>query len=143
MYTADLSGDRVWAHGLRERDVMQEVGKVDMPVKGMHPRHLVAHPAGGYLHVVMEAGNEVVEYALDDRGLPTGGGGGRWSLIPEGMFLFSEILHMSASDRHLQAHKIPPTGPLKLHTRLHTVICGPRPARRQTRRCTAIYLVSP
>ncbi|RDL39847.1 uncharacterized protein BP5553_04187 [Venustampulla echinocandica] len=86
LYSADLNGDAVWAHGAGTRwggddRAMAVKGMFNMPKKGKHPRHLVAHPNGEVLHVVMEAGNEIVELEVDRRGVPVKETG-TWSLIP-------------------------------------------------------------
>jgi hypothetical protein len=57
----------------------------------MHPRHLVAHPNGRLLHVVMKSGNEVLEIELDSSGLPVKELG-NWSTLPDSKsYLASQI----------------------------------------------------
>ncbi|KAK8062155.1 3-carboxy-cis-cis-mucoante lactonizing enzyme [Apiospora hydei] len=71
LYSADLEGDAVWAHIVSPDGTGRVVGlrgRYDLPEgrKGSHPRHLVVHPNGRVLYVVMEAANVVAAYALDE-----------------------------------------------------------------------------
>ncbi|KAL2169384.1 hypothetical protein VTG60DRAFT_6090 [Thermothelomyces hinnuleus] len=66
VYSADLSGDLIWTHSVDlATGRASEVGRFPAPEPGAHPRHLAVHPGGERLYAVLEAGNAVVEYALD------------------------------------------------------------------------------
>ncbi|EPE28267.1 3-carboxy-cis,cis-mucoante lactonizing enzyme [Glarea lozoyensis ATCC 20868] len=90
LYAADLNGDSVWTHRIDASEEerkgegeirVEEVGRWMVNRNGTHPRHLVAHPNGRTVHVVMESGNEVVEIENDERGIPRKEVG-FWKTIP-------------------------------------------------------------
>ncbi|KAK7995563.1 carboxy-cis cis-muconate cyclase [Apiospora arundinis] len=89
IYSADLSGDAIWSHSLSPDGTGRVVGLrggYDLPAeqRGAHPRHLVVHPNGRVLYVVMEAANEVVAYAIDPELRVVARELSRHSLLPEG-----------------------------------------------------------
>ncbi|KAK8030178.1 putative carboxy-cis-cis-muconate cyclase [Apiospora rasikravindrae] len=87
LYSADLEGDAVWAHIISPDGTGRVVGlrgRYDLPEKGMHPRHLVVHPNGRVLYVVMEAANVVAAYRLDETTRLPVAEISRHSLLPEG-----------------------------------------------------------
>ncbi|KAK8096550.1 carboxy-cis-cis-muconate cyclase [Apiospora kogelbergensis] len=89
IYSADLNGDALWAHFLSPDGTGRVVGlrgRYDLPdaQKGSHPRHLVVHPSGKVLYVVMEATNVVVAYAIDQRLRIVAEELSRHSLLPPG-----------------------------------------------------------
>lgn len=109
IYSADLDGEALWAHaispdgtgrvvGLRGRyDLLQpsEQQGHDQDQQGRQgeraelvppqgPRHLVVHPNGRVLYVVMEAANVVAAYSLDEATRLPLAGISRHSLLPEG-----------------------------------------------------------
>lgn len=43
------------------------VGSVEAPSKGDHPRWVEIHPSDAYLYVLMEAGNRICVYVIDER----------------------------------------------------------------------------
>ncbi|KAK7993277.1 hypothetical protein PG989_006658 [Apiospora arundinis] len=81
IYSADLSGDAIWSHSLSPDGTGRVVG---LRGGGAHPRHLVVHPNGRVLYVVMEAANEVVAYAIDPELRVVARELSRHSLLPEG-----------------------------------------------------------
>lgn len=83
LYSADLSGDKVWTHAVGNDGKVSPAAQLPIPA-GMHPRHLVAHSAGGYLYVVLEAGNAVVEYSLDEDTAAAKTQVNSYSVIPAG-----------------------------------------------------------
>lgn len=88
LYTADLSADKIWTHAVGNDGLVGLVSMYDLPVAGMHPRHLAAHSGGKYLYVLMEHENTVVEYVLDeDSGAPVGVSQ-TLSLLPRGEFVY-------------------------------------------------------
>jgi carboxy-cis,cis-muconate cyclase len=84
LYSADLSGDGVWTHSVGNDGKVSAVATLPMPSAGLHPRHLVAHSAGSYLYVVLEAGNSIVEYSLDEDTAAAKTQVNSYSLIPAG-----------------------------------------------------------
>jgi len=73
LYSADLNGNSIWTHSI-SRDSTQAprlLNRYRVVGADRHPRHLVAHPSGKYLHVLMEGSNQLAEFLLDERnGLP-------------------------------------------------------------------------
>jgi hypothetical protein len=58
--------NRVWCH---EKDVegkLTTVGFTEAPGGKDHPRWVEMHPKGKYLYALMEAGNRVCEYTIDE-----------------------------------------------------------------------------
>ena len=67
LYSADMWADKIWTH---EKDVngkLTLVDSVDAPAAGDHPRWVEIHPSGHYLYVLMEAGNRLGVYVIDER----------------------------------------------------------------------------
>jgi carboxy-cis,cis-muconate cyclase len=66
LYSADMWGNKIWTH---EKDgqsgKLSLVGSVDAPASGDHPRWVELHPQGTYLYVLMEAGNNLAVYVID------------------------------------------------------------------------------
>jgi carboxy-cis,cis-muconate cyclase len=75
---------QTWTHAMGNDGKVSAVATLPMPKAGIHPRHLVAHPAGEYLYVVLEAGNAVVEYSLDEDTAAAKTQVNSYSLIPAG-----------------------------------------------------------
>ncbi|CAL3968918.1 unnamed protein product [Diplocarpon coronariae] len=83
LYSADLNADKLWTHAVAEDGTVSLAANLDMPKTDMHPRHLTAHPARKYLHVLMEKQNTLAQFTLDEAGLPIEIVDS-YSLIPEG-----------------------------------------------------------
>lgn len=68
LYSADMWADKIWTH---EKDPetghLTLVDSLDAPEAGDHPRWMAIHPSGRYLYVLMEAGNNLAEYVIDER----------------------------------------------------------------------------
>ncbi|KAK8078777.1 hypothetical protein PG994_002584 [Apiospora phragmitis] len=87
IYSADLNGDALWAHVISPDGTGRVVGlrgRYDLAPAGQHPRHLVVHPNGRVLYVVMEAASVVAAYSLDDVTRLPVAELSRHSLLPEG-----------------------------------------------------------
>ncbi|KAL2148913.1 hypothetical protein VTH82DRAFT_1599 [Thermothelomyces myriococcoides] len=83
VYSADLKGNLIWTHSVDPTTGRaSEVGRFPAPKEGDHPRHLEVHPNGERLYVVLEAGNAVVEYAVDRDTGAVSAELGRHSLLP-------------------------------------------------------------
>lgn len=66
LYSADFSANGIWAHKVNQQTgVLTEVSFTPAPSDGFEPRHLIVHPSGRFLYVVMEAKNEVRVYAIN------------------------------------------------------------------------------
>lgn len=72
LYSADDTGNTLWTHA-----VDSVTGKVTYlsnlpgPTPGSDPRHVVVHPSGHYLYVILEGSSQLAQYAIDpDTRLP-------------------------------------------------------------------------
>ncbi|KAE9377386.1 3-carboxy-cis,cis-mucoante lactonizing enzyme [Stipitochalara longipes BDJ] len=112
LYSADLSGDRVWTHSVGNDGKVAVVGTLQVPSAGMHPRHLVAHSGGQYLYVVFEAGNALIEYSLDEDTETAKAQVNSYSLIPTGAnttkYWSAEVM-LSSTEKYLWATTRPQT----------------------------------
>jgi len=67
LYSADLTGNKIWTHRKDPRTGRLELaGCLQAPDPGDHPRWVALHPSGHYLYVLMEAGNRLAVYVIDD-----------------------------------------------------------------------------
>jgi carboxy-cis,cis-muconate cyclase len=67
LYSADLRGNKIWTHKKdSETGHLTLVGDIDAPDPGDHPRWVELHPSGAYLYVLMEAGNRLGVYVIDE-----------------------------------------------------------------------------
>jgi hypothetical protein len=68
LYSADLRGNKVWTHKKdSETGLLTLVGCVEAPDPLDHPRWVAIHPSGAYLYVLMEAGNRLAVYVIDEQ----------------------------------------------------------------------------
>lgn len=68
LYSADLRGNKVWTHKKDpETGLLTLVGCVEAPDPLDHPRWVAIHPSGAYLYVLMEAGNRLAVYVIDEQ----------------------------------------------------------------------------
>jgi len=86
LYSADLSGDGIWTHSVGNDGKVTAIGTLAVPSSGLHPRHIAAHSAGQRVYVVLEAGNAVVEYFLNEDTQAVDTLVKSWTLIPAGEF---------------------------------------------------------
>lgn len=76
---------------------VSEVDRFPAPYPEMGPRHLIAHPGGSYLYVVMEADNSITQFGLDpETGVPVKESLGAM-LIPIGMSRVVTVLGRQVS----------------------------------------------
>lgn len=68
LYSADMWANKIWTHR-KDPDTgkLVLVGSTDAPSPGDHPRWVEIHPSGKYLYVLMEAGNSLAAYIIDER----------------------------------------------------------------------------
>lgn len=68
LYSADMWANRIWTHRKvdAESGKLELVGSVEAPAKGDHPRWAEMHPSGKYLYALMEAGNRLAVYVIDE-----------------------------------------------------------------------------
>ena len=67
LYSADMWADKIWTHGKDVDGKLTLVGSLDAPSIGDHPRWVEIHPSGHYLYVLMEAGNRLGVYVIDEQ----------------------------------------------------------------------------
>ncbi|MCJ1415032.1 hypothetical protein MMC32_001362 [Xylographa parallela] len=68
LYSADMWGDKIWTHKKdSETGHLTLVGSLSASSTGDHPRWVEIHPSGMYLYVLMEAGNNLAVYVIDER----------------------------------------------------------------------------
>ncbi|KFY32746.1 hypothetical protein V495_08768 [Pseudogymnoascus sp. VKM F-4514 (FW-929)] len=65
LYSADLRANKIWTHRKNADGTLALVGSIDAPAPGDHPRWVELHPSG-YLYALMEAGNRVAVYVIDE-----------------------------------------------------------------------------
>lgn len=111
LYSADWGEDTLWTHRIdNATGNVQEVGSLTMPTAGIHPRHLTVHPNGTYVYVVMEAGNELVQFSLGEKYGNAVEDTASYSLIPTSML---GPLHNLSMTNPIQVRTPPSTGPQK------------------------------
>ncbi|KAF1999057.1 carboxy-cis,cis-muconate cyclase-like protein [Amniculicola lignicola CBS 123094] len=67
LYSADMWANRIWCHKKSVFGTVELVGYTEAPAKKDHPRWVEMHPGGKYLYALMEAGNQICEYVIDER----------------------------------------------------------------------------
>lgn len=60
------------------------VGSIEAPAGGDHPRWVELHPNGHYLYALMEGGNNIAQYVIDDATHLPVFTHQTWPLIPSG-----------------------------------------------------------
>jgi carboxy-cis,cis-muconate cyclase len=66
LYSADDTSNGIWVHKVnQETGALTKVSFTPAPSVDAGPRHLIVHPTGRFLYVVMEARNEVRVYAVN------------------------------------------------------------------------------
>jgi carboxy-cis,cis-muconate cyclase len=67
LYSADLRANKIWTHKKdTETGTLTLVDCIDAPSPDDHPRWVSIHPSGHYLYVLMEAGNRLGVYVIDE-----------------------------------------------------------------------------
>lgn len=67
LYSADMWANKIWTHKKDGKTgELTLVGSVDAPQPGDHPRWVEMHPSGAYLYALMEAGNNLAVYVIDE-----------------------------------------------------------------------------
>lgn len=68
LYSADMWANKIWTHRKdSETGKLSLVGSIDAPLPGDHPRWVELHPSGKYLYALMEAGNTLAVYVIDEK----------------------------------------------------------------------------
>jgi carboxy-cis,cis-muconate cyclase len=67
LYSADLRANKIWTHKKdAEMGKLALVGSIDAPLPSDHPRWVEMHPSGNDLYALMEAGNRLAVYVIDE-----------------------------------------------------------------------------
>lgn len=68
LYSADLQANKIWTHKKdAETGQLTLVDCLEAPAPGDHPRWVEMHHTGKYLYALMEAGNRLAVYVIDER----------------------------------------------------------------------------
>lgn len=68
LYSADLQANKIWTHRKDPTTgLLTLVDCLEAPAPTDHPRWVEMHPSGRYLYVLMEAGNRLAVYVVDER----------------------------------------------------------------------------
>jgi len=99
LYSADMWANRIWCHKKdAQTGKLETVGSIDAPRKGDHPRWVEMHPSGKYLYALMEAGNTLAAYTIDEKTrmpVPTGK---MYPLIPPSERYRTLVSHRTCAD---------------------------------------------
>lgn len=87
LYSADLSANKLWVHHRPDASSPQVelVGSVDAPDPRDHPRWVAIHPSGRTLYALMEKGNRICEYSINETTHMPEYTGRHYPLIPPGI----------------------------------------------------------
>ena len=66
LYSADMWANKVWTHKKNADGTLELVGSVDAPDTQDHPRWVAIHPNDKYLYALMEQGNNIAVYKIDE-----------------------------------------------------------------------------
>lgn len=67
LYSADMWANKIWTHKKGPDGQLTLVGSLEAPSAGDHPRWVAIHPSGHYLYALMEAGNNLAVYVIDEQ----------------------------------------------------------------------------
>lgn len=66
LYSADMGANRLWTHAKdKETGTVQLLGSIVAPGPDDHPRWVEMHKSGKHLYLLMESGNRLAEYKID------------------------------------------------------------------------------
>ena len=101
LYSADMWANRIWCH---EKDsktgLLQLVGFVEAPKSHDQPRWVAMHPSGKILYAVMEHGNTLAEYEIDDTTHLPNCTNKIYPLVPKGIFYPYEHNYVTNNSSH-------------------------------------------
>ncbi|RDW56439.1 carboxy-cis,cis-muconate cyclase [Coleophoma crateriformis] len=108
LYSADMGENKVWTHKKDpETGMVELVGSIEAPSPGDHPRWVAIHPSGKYLYALMEAGNNLAVYVIDEQTHLPVYTHIRYPLIPPGVknpkMYRSDVVFLSHSGKYLYA----------------------------------------
>ncbi|EMC91314.1 hypothetical protein BAUCODRAFT_80070 [Baudoinia panamericana UAMH 10762] len=110
LYSADMWANKIWCHKKdMQTGLLTLVGFVSAPAPGDHPRWVEMHPSGNYLYALMEAGNRLCVYVIDETTHMPVYSRQTFPLIPPGMDALhpkmyrSDVVFCSSSGKYLFA----------------------------------------
>lgn len=84
LYSADMKANGVWTHKKNYDGSVELVDFVNAPKKGDQPRWVEMHKSGRYLYALMEAGNNLAVYVVDEKSHKPVWTGATYPLVPPG-----------------------------------------------------------
>jgi carboxy-cis,cis-muconate cyclase len=116
LYSADMWANRVWCHKKDpESGHMTTVGSVDAPAAGDHPRWVEMAPSGKYLYALMEGGNRLGVYSIDEETHMPVYTNKIYPLVPPGKkrLLFSDLKAQTTDTKIRPSRDLPQDVPLR------------------------------
>lgn len=107
LYSADDTGNTLWTHQVgRDSGEVTALANLTGPTPGSDPRHVVVHPGGRYLYVILEGSSQLGQYTIDQgTGLPAYDG--VYSLLlsaqQDPVQYWADEVALSASNKYLWA----------------------------------------
>ena len=87
LYSADMKANCVWTHKKNADGTLELVDQVGAPRKGDQPRWVEISKNGKYLYALMEAGNMLSQYVIDEKTHKPVYTGMSYPLVPPGKTL--------------------------------------------------------
>lgn len=84
LYSADMKANGIWTHKKNDDGSVELVDFVVAPKKGDQPRWVEMHKSGRYLYALMEAGNNLAVYVVDEKTHKPVWTGVTYPLVPPG-----------------------------------------------------------
>lgn len=85
LYSADMKANCVWTHKKNADGTLELVDQVEAPRKGDQPRWVELSKNGRYLFALMEAGNMLSQYVIDEKTHKPVYTGVSYPLVPPGL----------------------------------------------------------
>lgn len=85
LYSADMKANGIWTHKKNEDGTLELVDFVNAPKEKDQPRWIEMHSSGRYLYALMEAGNNIAVYVIDEKTHQPVFTGVTYPLVPPGL----------------------------------------------------------
>ena len=93
LYSADLTANKIWTHKKdAQTGQLELIDCLEAPSPGDHPRWVEMHASGKYLYVLMEAGNRLGVYVIDERTHKPVFTHITYPLLPSGKQLLAQVI---------------------------------------------------
>lgn len=107
LYSADDTGNTLWTHAVDPATgEVTALANLTGPQLGSDPRHVVVHPDGHYLYVILEGASQLAQYSIDrETGLPAYDGAYPLllSVQQDPVHYWADEVALSASNKYLWA----------------------------------------